>query len=176
MRKLTGHVFATALMAAALSASPALAQPGPGMRGGGGPGWMMGPGMMMGHGMRGPGGFGGMCDPRGAGLAEWRIQQIERTVKLTDEQREKLKGLQAASGKAADVVRGACPEKFPGTSSERMALMEKRTEAMLAAIKLVRPEFDAFYNSLDADQKAKLDSAGPRRWGWHGWRWNEDSN
>ena len=42
--------------------------PGHGPRGpGGGHGMMMGPGMM------GRGGMGAMCDPRGAGLAEWRF-------------------------------------------------------------------------------------------------------
>jgi len=43
-------------------------------------------------------------------------------------------------------------------------------EAMLQAVKTVRPAFDAFYASLDNDQKARLDSIGPRRWGWQRWR------
>ena len=173
MIKLTSTIAACGF-AAALAASAAQAQPG--MMGGGGPGWMMGPGMMMGHGMRGHRGYGGMCDPRAAGMAEWRIGEIERAVKLNDTQRDALKNLQTASGKAADVVRAACPESFPTSSSERLALMEKRAEAMVSAIKLVRPEFDAFYKTLDDDQKKKLDAVGPRRWGWHGWRWNEDND
>lgn len=43
-------------------------------------------------------------------------------------------------------------------------------EAMLQVVKTVRPAFDAFYGSLDNDQNARLDSAGPRRWGWERWR------
>ena len=43
--------------------------------------------------------------------------------------------------------------------------------AMLAAIKIVRPAFEAFYATMTEEQKARLDSVGPRRWGWH-WRWN----
>ena len=39
-------------------------------------------------------------------------------------------------------------------------------EAMLQAVKTVRPAFDAFYGSLDSEQEAHLDSSGPRRWGW----------
>jgi hypothetical protein len=52
-----------------------------------------------------------------------------------------------------------------------MAFMEKRMEAMLEAIKAVRPAFEAFYATMTDEQKARLDSVGPRRWGWH-WRWN----
>jgi hypothetical protein len=43
-------------------------------------------------------------------------------------------------------------------------------ETMLAAVKTVRPAFDAFYASLDAAQKTRLDSVGPRNWGWERWR------
>ena len=37
---------------------------------------------------------------------------------------------------------------------------------MLQAVKTLRPAFDVFYASLNDEQKAKLDEAGPRRWGW----------
>jgi hypothetical protein len=86
------------LVAAAFSAmvlaSSAAAQPGPG-------GW--GPGMMMGPGMMGSGMIGsGMCNPRAAGLAEWRVEMIERVVRPTDAQRGALSDLKAASTKAAE--------------------------------------------------------------------------
>jgi LTXXQ motif family protein len=154
-------VFAAAL--AALIASPARAQPGHG--GGWGPGMMMGPGMM-GPGMMG----GGMCSPQAAGLAEWRIELIERAVRPTDAQKAALSELKTASGKAAETIAAACPREFPATSTGRLELMEKRLDAMLQAVKTVRPAFDAFYATLTADQKAALDKAGPRRWGWRSWR------
>jgi hypothetical protein len=41
---------------------------------------------------------------------------------------------------------------------------------MSEAIKVVRPELDAFYASLDDEQKARLNNAtGPRRF----WRWRD---
>ena len=158
-----------------LSSSLAQGQPsggGPGgMMGGGGPGWgpgmMMGPGMMHGRGMWG--GRGGMCDPRFAGLAEWRIGQIERAVQPTDAQRAALNELRSASTKAAESLAAACPRDLPATSVARLELMEKRMEAMLASLKTVRPAFDAFYATLSDEQKARLDRAGPRRWGWDRW-------
>ena len=48
--------------------------------------------------------------------------------------------------------------------------MEKRMDTMLQAIKIVRPAFDAFYATLSEEQRARLNTAGPRGWGWHGWR------
>jgi hypothetical protein len=94
---------ASILAAAALSAltlsAPAGAQPG-----GWGPGLMMGPGMMMGS---------AMCGPRAAGLAEWRMELIERAVRPTDAQRPAINDLKAASAKAAEIITAACPRDFP---------------------------------------------------------------
>jgi hypothetical protein len=140
-----------------------------------GPGWglgyMMGPGMMHGAGMWG-GRFDGPCDPRAAGMAEWRIDHIERVVQPTEAQRAALAELRAASAKAAEAIKAACPREVPRTSVQRMAFMEKRMEAMLTAIKTVRPAFEAFYAAMNDEQKARLDGVGPRRWGWHSRWWN----
>jgi hypothetical protein len=47
--------------------------------------------------------------------------------------------------------------------------MEQRMEAMLQAIRTVRPAFDAFYATLTDAQKTRLDRLGPRRWQWRWW-------
>jgi hypothetical protein len=147
----------------AVAAGSATAQPAGGLFG---PGMMMGPGMMRGSGMWG-GRFAGPCDPGAAGLAGWRIDQIERMVRPTEGQRNALNDLRSASTKAAEALAGACPRDVPRSSTQRLEFMEKRMEAMLQAIKMVRPAFDGLYASLNDEQKARLDSAGPRRWGWH---------
>jgi hypothetical protein len=125
--------------------------------------------------MMGAGGMWGrnMCDPRAAGLAEWRVERIERLVRPTDAQKPKLDDLKSASAKAAQTISVACPRDIPQSPSARLELMEKRLTAMLEAVKTVRPAFDAFYASLDKEQQARLDEAGPRRWGWRGWRWRD---
>ena len=157
------RAFTAAVFGALLLAVPASAQPGT-------RGW--GPGMMMGPGMMGPGLMGpGMCDPRAAGLAEWRIERIERAVKPTDAQRPAFDALKAASTKAAETIAAACPREFPETATARLETMEKRLDAMLAAVKTVRPAFEAFYATLTDEQKAALNRVGPRNWGWRGWRW-----
>lgn len=179
-------IAATALMTPAISqtggsgqANPPAAS-GPGAGPGSGPGPGFGPGhgprghggghgMMMGPGMMGRGGMGGMCDPRGAGLAEWRMERIERLVNPNDAQRAALDNLRNASAKAAEIVTAACPREFPASATGRLELMEKRLDAMQQAIKTVRPAFDAFYATLNDEQKARVNTSGPRHWGWHGW-------
>jgi hypothetical protein len=156
------------LCALALIAN-AHAQPGPrggdpGSAGGWGPGMMMGPGMMGGRGM------GFMCNPRAAGMAQWQTSRIENSLKLTDMQKEALKRVTDASAEAAKTIEAACAAGVPSGPAERLATMEKRAEASLQAIRTVRPAFDAFYATLEADQKKQLESIGPRRWGWDRWR------
>ena len=58
---------------------------------------MMGPGMM---GRGGMGGIAAMCDPRAAGLAEWRMERIERLISPNEAQRAALNELWTASAKA----------------------------------------------------------------------------
>jgi hypothetical protein len=159
---MTSLAAVAGLFAALSAATPVAAQGGPR---GGGPGMMMGPGMM------GPGKMGpGMCDPRAAGLAEWRIDAIERAVKPTDAQRNALNDLKAASAKAAETIAAACPREFPEAPTARLELMEKRLDTMLQAVRTVRPAFDAFYATLTSEQKTALNRAGPRHWGWRAWR------
>ena len=178
-------VGAVALVAM-IAVTPAVAQqetpggPAPGAQAappsprgpGWGPGAGWGPGMMMGPGMMG-GGWGRMCDPRAAGLAEWRIERIERRVRPTEAQLKSLNELKAASTKAGEIVAAACPREFPASPTARLELTEKRLEAMLQAVKTVRPAFEAFYATLDDEQKARLTTAGPRHWGWRRWRWRD---
>lgn len=150
-------------LAAAIASPPVAAQPA---GRGWGPGMMMGPGMMswriMGR---------GICNPQAAGLAQWRLDAIERAIQPTEAQRLALTELKTASTKATEIISAACPRELPQSSAARLEVMEKRLDAMLEAVKTVRPAFDALYASLSDEQKARLDSAGPRNWGWRRWLW-----
>ena len=128
--------------------------------GGGGPGW--GPGMMD-RGM-----MGRMCGPSAAGFAEWRMGRLEALIKPSEAQTAKFDEFKAASAKATEIMRAACPTEIPLTMPGRIAMMEKRSEAMLQAIKAVRPALDALYATLNDEQKADIDSnTGRHRF----WRW-----
>jgi hypothetical protein len=152
-----------------LASANVIAQPMMGPGGAFGPSerYMMGPGSMMGR-----GDYRDMCSPRAVGLAEWRIDRIERALKPNDAQKAKLDELRAASKKAAESLSQACPTSWPASTPERLSLMEKRLDVMHEALKTVKPAFEAFYASLDANQKSTLDGNRPRGWGWNWWRRN----
>lgn len=92
----------------------------------------------------------------------WPTAEIEQTVHPTDAQRAKLTALEAATAKAADLLKSACPTGSPLTPPARLAAAGQRLEALLQAIKTVRPALDDFYGSLSDEQKAQFDAIGPR--------------
>lgn len=131
-----------------------------------------GPGVMLGPTMMGIRGFGMLCSPQAVGFAEWQISRVERTVKPDNEQKQKLNELRSASATASDKIRSVCPREIPKTAPERMELMERRVEAMLNAVKIVRPAFESFYASLSPQQRMRLDATPSRRWNWRFWQRN----
>lgn len=123
---------------------------------------MMGPGMMMGPGFMGRGGFGTMCSPAAAGFSAWRIDRLEKIIKPTDEQRPKFDELKAASDKASEALQAACPAEVSSTAVGRIEFMEKRLNALLQSIRIIRPALEAFYATLSDEQKNRLDSPSDR--------------
>ncbi len=79
-----------------------------------------------------------------------------------EEQRTALNVLSQASAKALDLLRNACPNDLPSTPTGRLAAMELRLEAMLAAVRSVRPALDDFYQSLGDEQKARFNAVAPK--------------
>ena len=160
---------ATISIATAMASASATAQPvRPGATASGRD--MMGPGMMMGPGFMDRGGFERRCSPAAAGFFGWRIDRIEQIIKPTEAQRAKFDDLKAASDKASEALRLACPTEVPTSAVGRMEFMERRMEAMLQSVKTVRPAFEAFYATLSDEQKARLDSPSDRGRFWrHLW-------
>jgi hypothetical protein len=157
-------------LVALLVALPVSAQMmGPGWGPGSG-GYAWGPGHMMSPGWRG----GAMCSPGAAGFAAWRAGAIEEIVRPTEAQRAALDAFRQASSKAADSLAAACPQDYSATAPARLEAMEKRLDAMLAAVRTVRPAFDAFYATLTDEQKRRLDAVSPEGpWRWHMWHWRQ---
>ena len=152
-------ITSAALGLAALLAT-ATAQPyGPGSA-------MMGRGMM-GSWMMGGRGAGGMCNPATAGFAGWRADRVAELIKPTDAQRPKFEEFKAASIKSAEAMHDACQADVPETIIGRTEAMEKRMDAMLQAIRTVRPALEALYATLSDEQKARLDANSHRGRFWH---------
>ena len=96
----------------------------------------------------------------GAAVVAWPKDQINRVVQPTAAQSTKLDVLQAATAKAADIIKAVCPTEMPSTPPSRLDAVVKRLQAMLQAVATVQPPLQDFYDSLNDDQKARFDTIG----------------
>jgi hypothetical protein len=94
--------------------------------------------------------------PMSVGLGALDIDAIERAVRPSEAQRAALDELRAISAKAGDAVRKACPGKPPATPLARLDMVERRLDAMLGAIRTLRPAFQSLYATLSDEQKKTL--------------------
>src|SRR6516165_3589942 len=96
-----------------------------------------------------------------AGLTDWPIERIAQTVEPNDTQRAVLDELKAATAQALDILKAACPTALPSTPTGRIEAMHQRLDAMLQAVRTVRPVVEKFYQSLNDEQKARFNALGP---------------
>ena len=91
-------------------------------------------GLMMGHGwlMR-------ICGTDGGRTATFMLERLERMTQPTEGQRAAFDALKDATARASETARAACPRERPITPPGRLAAAEKRLEALLEAIRTVRP-------------------------------------
>jgi hypothetical protein len=102
-----------------------------------------------------------LCSGQTAGLTDWPIERIAQTVEPNDSQRAILDELKDATAKALDLLKAACPTALPSTPTGRIEAMRQRLDAMLQAVRTVRPVVEKFYQSLDDEQKARFNALGP---------------
>jgi ABC-type transporter MlaC component len=93
-------------------------------------------------------------------LTDWPIERIAQTVEPNDAQRVALDELKAATAQALDVLKAACPTALPSTPTGRIEAMRQRLDAMLQAVRTVRPVVEKFYQSLNDEQKARFNALG----------------
>jgi len=99
-----------------------------------------------------------MCGDRAENLTGLPIDQIDRTVQPTGDQRADLDALKAASAKAGEILAQACPSQIPLTPPGRLAAVEERLNAMRQAVETVRHPLETFYGSLSDEQKARFNA------------------
>src|SRR5262245_34178218 len=114
---------------------------------------------------RGPADGGGamaqICTGETSGLTDWPIERIAEVVNPDDTQRVALNELRDAAARAVEQMRSACPGDLPSTPAGRMAAMRQRLEAMRAAVQIVRPALERFYESLSDEQRARFNALEP---------------
>ena len=86
-----------------------------------------------------------LCSGQTAGLTDWPIERIAQTVEPNDTQRAILDELNAATAKALDMLKAACPTALPSTPTGRIEAMRQRLDAMRAAVRTVRPVVEKFH-------------------------------
>jgi LTXXQ motif family protein len=101
-----------------------------------------------------------MCDAGSRDIAGLPVDQFRRTIRADDAQRAALDDLAKATLKAAQDIKAACPTQAPSTGPGRLAAMQMRIEAMIAAVATVQPPLEKFYGLLSDEQKEQIIALG----------------
>jgi hypothetical protein len=101
-----------------------------------------------------------LCGSQAEGFTKLPAQRIEELVKPTGPQQAALDQLKQASAKAAGDLQGSCPTHIGETPTARLDVMSNRLDAMVQAVKTLRPTLGTFYASLSDEQKAQFNSMG----------------
>ena len=101
-----------------------------------------------------------MCGQDSHDIAGLPIDQFQQAIKPTEAQQAALDELANASLKAAQDIKAACPADIALTAPSRLAAMQERIEAMIAAVATVQPALEKFYGLLSDEQKARLTALG----------------
>ena len=101
-----------------------------------------------------------LCGSQAESFTKLPVQRIEEVVKPTGPQQTALDQLNQVSAKAADELRASCPAQTGETPTTRLDAMNNRLDAMVQAVKTLRPPLGTFYASLSDEQKAQFNSMG----------------
>jgi len=91
------------------------------------------------------------------------VQDIEEIVKPKDQQQTAFENLKQASAQAADELKTSCPAQTPATPVARLEAASNRLQALVQAVKTVRPTLGSFYASLGDEQKARFNNVGQQK-------------
>jgi hypothetical protein len=101
------------------------------------------------------------CDVAAPSITAWPFERIISVVKPNDEQQNLLNGVKDAAAKAGDILKNACPTSEPKTPPEKLSAAKNRLDAMLQAVRTVRPPLEKFYGALNDEQKARFNTLVP---------------
>lgn len=109
-----------------------------------------------------------MCGNDAREVVNLPIDRISAAVSPDAQQRAALDALANASAQAAQLIKAACPADVAHTPTGRLDAMERRVEAMVQAVALIRPPLDSFYGLLSDEQKARFNAIGQDNRATHG--------
>ena len=100
------------------------------------------------------------CGGFAPGVTSFPIDRIRQAIHRSGEQVTFLDGLATASSKASAVLNASCPNQPPLTPLGRLDAVERRLEATIRAIEIVRPALATLYDLLNDEQRQRLDVIG----------------
>ena len=110
--------------------------------------------------MRSTAASSGKTDLRSCGVSsaaiEWSIDQIDKSVQPTAQQRTALGDVQQAFGNAASDLETHCPASVPQSAVARLETIEARLDATWRAILSIQVALEEFESKLSDDQKYRL--------------------
>jgi hypothetical protein len=105
--------------------------------------------------------FAQSCAPPEA--LPWPASELEAKLHPNPSQHEALATLQRMSVLARNTLNFACQPEESLAPPDRLATADTRLDAMLDAIRWIKPALDDFYATLSEGQKAQFDTIGQRR-------------
>jgi hypothetical protein len=100
------------------------------------------------------------CGGFAPGVIDFPIDRIRQAISPTGQQINLLDDLAAASSKASAVLNASCLNEPPLTPVARLDALQRRLEATIKAIEMVRPALANLYVSLSDVQRQRLDAIG----------------
>jgi ABC-type transporter MlaC component len=101
------------------------------------------------------------CGGLAPGVTDLPIDNIQRSLQLTDDQLKSLNALKAASSQASDALKASCSSEISMTPLGRLDTAQKRLDGMVQAWGIMRTPLDDFYNSLNDEQRQRFAALGP---------------
>jgi predicted transcriptional regulator len=93
----------------------------------------------------------------------WPGKEIAAGLHLNDTQRSAAEWLARMSAKARNLLNFDCEPDEGLAAPDRLATVDTRLDAMLEAIKVIRPALEDFYATLNDEQKAQFETIGAKR-------------
>jgi hypothetical protein len=94
-----------------------------------------------------------MCEAGSRDITAPPVEPLQRLIGEDADKRAALDALANAAVKAAQDIKTACPAQTQATAPARLAAMQARLEALIAAVMTVRPPLEKFYGGLGDEQK-----------------------
>ena len=104
-----------------------------------------------------------LCGDYSREIAGLAVHQIQPAIQPNEAQRAALDDLAGALGSAAQMIQASCPAQPALTAPQRLAVMQQRVGAMIAAVSAVQPPLANFYDLLDEEQEARLNAIAEDR-------------